>query len=115
VNREQLLEKILACHHSLQSERIQSYCLSKGINPDEIKVAVVVQKMVNSDAAGVCFTINPVTNETHEIMIEAGYGIGEAVVSGLITPDNYIIHKETQQLQKSIAQQEKKLILDTSQ
>lgn len=111
VRREDLIQKILQCHKSVSSPRIQSYCESKGIAHDEIKVAVVIQKMVDSEVAGVCFTVNPVSHQEDEIMIEAGYGLGEAVVSGMITPDNYIISKQTWELKKALSQQEKKLIL----
>jgi pyruvate,water dikinase len=48
-----------------------AYCNSKGINPDDIKVAVVIQKIVNSESAGVCFTANPITGNREEVMIEA--------------------------------------------
>lgn len=112
VTKEKLIEQIIECHNSVNSERIQSYCESKNINREEIKVAVVVQKMINSESAGVCFTVNPVTWNQDEIMIEAGLGVGEAVVSGMITPDNYIINKNSNEITKTISTQDKKLILD---
>jgi pyruvate,water dikinase len=71
VTKEKLIEQILECHASVKSDRILAYCASKGINPDDIKVAVVVQKMVNSESAGVCFTANPITGNSDEVMIEA--------------------------------------------
>ena len=58
-----------------------------------MKLAVVVQKMVSSEVAGVMFTVDPST-QMPNIIIEAGYGLGEALVSGRITPDTYIIDKE---------------------
>ena len=51
VTKEKLIEQIIECHNSVNSERIKSYCESKNINRDEIKVAVVIQKMINSDVA----------------------------------------------------------------
>lgn len=114
VTKEKLIEQIIECHNSVNSERIKSYCESKNINRDEIKVAVVIQKMINSDVAGVCFTVNPVSWNTDEIMIEAGYGVGEVVVSGMITPDNYIVHKVSGKITKNISEQSKKLVLDIS-
>jgi|GEM_PF-2140331 len=65
-----LIEKISECHASLQSDRIQSYCESKNIDRSEIKVAVVIQKMINSEVAGVVFTANPISSDTNEIIIE---------------------------------------------
>jgi pyruvate,water dikinase len=73
VSKEKLIEQIIECHHSVKSDRILAYCASKGINPDDIKVAVVIQKMVNSDVAGVAFTANPITGKREEVMIEAGF------------------------------------------
>ena len=115
VTKDKLIEQVIECHNSIDSERIISYCEAKNINRKDIKVAVVIQKMVNSDIAGVCFTINPVTWETEEIMIEAGYGVWEAVVSGMITPDNYIVNKITNTIQKTISEQAKKIVIDIEQ
>ena len=112
VTRDKLIEKIVECHNSINSNRIISYCESKNINRKEIKVAVVIQKMVNSDVAGVCFTANPVSWSRDEIMIEAGYWVGEAVVSWMITPDNYLLNKITGNIQKNISEQTRKLVLD---
>ena len=111
VTRENLIEKIKECHESVKSERILSYCKYKWIDNDSIKVAVVVQKMVNSDSAWVCFTVNPVSWNHDDIMIEAWYWVWEAVVSWMITPDNYIVNKKTKEVQKTISRQEKKLVL----
>lgn len=112
VKKENLVDRILKCHHSINSERIVSYCESKNINRKEIKVAVVIQKMINSDAAGVCFTANPISGSEDELMIEAWYGVGEAVVSWMITPDKYIVNKKTGEVQKSISTQTIKLTLN---
>ena len=111
VTRETLISKIKECHDSVNSERIKSYCEYKWIDIKTIKVAVVVQKMVNSDSAWVCFTVNPVTNNHDEIMIEAWFWVWEAVVSWIITPDNYVVNKKTWGIKRVISQQEKKLVI----
>lgn len=111
VTRENLIEKIKECRDSVNSERIVSYCEYKWIDIKSIKVAVVVQKMVNSESAWVCFTVNPVSQNYDEIMIDAWFWIWEAVVSWMITPDNYIVNKKTWEIKKNISQQEKKLVL----
>lgn len=59
----------------------------------KVDLAVVVQAMIDSEAAGVMFTANPVNGKRDEILISAGYGLGEAVVSGLITPDSFVLSK----------------------
>ncbi len=111
VTRENLVSKIKECHDSVNSERIKSYCEYKWIDIKTIKVAVVIQKMVNSDSAWVCFTINPVTNNHDEVMIEAWFWVWEAVVSWVITPDNYVVNKKTWGIKKIISQQEKKIVI----
>ena len=90
VNETKLLEKIKLCWASLFSERTLAY----GSNIlDEASVAVVVQEMVSADVAGVAFSVNPLTKNINEILVNAVYGLGETIVSGEITPDQYLIHK----------------------
>ena len=100
VEKKNLLSSILQCYKSLKSDRIISYCKSKKINPDSIKIAVVVQKMIQSEISGIAFSVNPINNNRKEIMIEAGFGLGEYVVSGIITPDKYIFDKQSNKLKK---------------
>ena len=61
--------------------------------PESVAVAVVVQAMVASEVSGVCFTVHPVTKDPNQLIIEAGWGLGEAIVSGMITPDSYVVDK----------------------
>lgn len=110
VPREELIEKVKACWVSATSERAKSYAerLNIALGP----IAVIVQEMVQSDVSGIAFSVNPITKEAKEIIIEAGYGLGEAFVSGLITPDTYMIDKFTGVvLEKHISRQLKKLVL----
>lgn len=100
VERGNLLSSILRCYKSLKSDRIVSYCKSKKINPASIKIAVVIQKMIQSEISGIAFSANPINNNREEIMIEAGFGLGEYVVSGIITPDKYIFNKKTGKLKE---------------
>ena len=58
-----------------------------------VSVAVVVQKMIQSEISGICFTVHTVTQDRNQMVIEAGYGLGEAIVSGQITPDTYVVAK----------------------
>ncbi|NMB48147.1 hypothetical protein GYA13_01720 [Candidatus Kuenenbacteria bacterium] len=68
--------------------------LTKGENKKGyISVAVVIQKMVQSEVSGICFTVHPVTKDKNQMILEAGLGLGEAIVSGQITPDSYVIDK----------------------
>ena len=74
-------------------------------------MAVVVQAMVQSEISGICFTVHPITKDRNQMVIEAGYGLGEAIVSGQITPDTYVIDKRDFSLSDiNVAEQEKMLI-----
>lgn len=111
VKREDLIEKIRDCWNSVMSEKALSYAVLNSINEQDLKIAVVVQKMVDSESSGVIFTVNPVTKNTDEIMIEAGFGLGEYLVQGLITPDNFLVDKKTLEIKKKeIGVQDKMLV-----
>lgn len=111
VGRDNLIEKIRACWNSIKSERALSYAGEKDMNESDLFVGVVVQKMVEAKASGVMFTANPVTGDCDEMMIEAGFGLGEMLVQGLITPDNFIVDRKTMEItSKSIETQETMLI-----
>ncbi|MEM4243202.1 MAG: phosphoenolpyruvate synthase [Candidatus Bathyarchaeia archaeon] len=90
-----LLEKIVKCWSSLFTPRAIFYRNEKGFAHEKVLISVGVQKMVNSRAAGVMFTINPVTGNRDEIVIEGNYGLGETVVSGAVNPDDFIVDKNT--------------------
>lgn len=99
-SKENLIEAVRKCWESIHSERALSYAAGKNINEDELAIGVVVQKMVNSEVSGVMFTVNPINNKD-EIMIEAGYGLGESLVQGLITPDNFVVNRKTLKILES--------------
>ena len=74
-------------------------------------MAVVVQKMVQSEISGICFTVHPVTKDKDQMVIEAGYGLGEAIVGGKISPDTYVISKKRLEiLDKNISEQEMAIV-----
>lgn len=88
-----LLDSIKKCWASLYSPRAIFYRVSKGFEHELVLISVVVQEMVNSKKAGVMFTANPITNSREEMIIEASFGLGEAIVSGMVTPDTLIVKK----------------------
>ncbi len=90
-----LIKSVEKCWASLYSPRVISYRTQKGLNKKKISVAVVIQKMIQSEISGVCFTAHPVTKDKNQMVIEAGYGLGEAIVGGKITPDTYVLDKKT--------------------
>jgi len=92
---DELVEKVVKCWSSLFTPRAIFYRNEKGFEHEKVFISVGVQKMVNSRAAGVMFTINPVTGNTDEIVIEGNYGLGETVVSGVVNPDDFVVDKNT--------------------
>jgi len=89
-----LLEAVKKCWASLYTPRAIVYRIEQKLRHEEVSVAVVVQKMVESEVSGVAFTVHPVSKDEKKMVIEAGLGLGESVVSGKITPDNYLVDKE---------------------
>lgn len=90
----ELLKNIQRCWASLFTPRAVFYRFEKELHLTKISVAVVVQKMVESEYSGVAFSVHPVTEDRNQLIIEAGFGLGEAIVSGQITPDSYVVEKE---------------------
>jgi pyruvate,water dikinase len=93
-----LLEKVKHCWSSLFTPRAIFYRFEKGLRTTKISVAVVVQKMIQSEVSGIAFSVHPVTEDHNQVIIEAGFGLGEAIVSGEITPDSYVIEKEPRKI-----------------
>ncbi|UCH89109.1 MAG: phosphoenolpyruvate synthase [Thermoplasmata archaeon] len=94
---EDLLEKVRKCWSSLFTPRAIFYREKQGFDHTKVALAVVIQRMVNSEISGVMFTSDPVTGEP-KIVIEAGFGLGEAIVGGEITPDTYIVDQKSLQI-----------------
>jgi pyruvate,water dikinase len=87
VGTEALLDAVRRCWASLWSERAIAYRERQRLDQQAVKLAIVVQRLVAAEMAGVLFTANPVTGARDEIIVDASPGLGEAVVSGLVTPD----------------------------
>jgi len=104
---DDVIDKVKRCWASLWTARATFYRAKQGFDHSKVYLSAVVQKMVNSKTSGVMFTANPVTNNRNEIMINASWGLGEAVVSGSVTPDEYIVEKGTWKIkEKFIAKKE---------
>src|SRR3989344_983836 len=111
VDREDLMRSVIKCWGSISSERAKAYAAEQKTAKENLAVAVVIQQMVESEKSGVTFTINPITQNRDELVIEAGYGLGELLVQGLITPDTYVVDKRTfKVISKSINRQDKMLV-----
>lgn len=95
---ETLLENVKKCWASLFTPRAIFYRCEKDLHKQKISVAVVVQKMVESEKSGIAFSVHPVTQDRNQLIIEAGFGLGEAIVSGQITPDSYVVEKQPRRI-----------------
>ena len=90
---EAVVAAITRCWGSLWTERAMTYRARQGIPPETVSLAVVVQQMVEADAAGVMFTANPANGRRDELVISAAWGLGEAVVSGQVNTDDLVLDK----------------------
>ncbi|MEM5872991.1 MAG: phosphoenolpyruvate synthase [Candidatus Aenigmatarchaeota archaeon] len=97
---EKLLEAVKKCWASLWTARAINYRAHMGFDHMKVALAVVIQKQIFSKKSGIMFTIHPVTNDTSKIVIEASWGLGESVVSGEVTPDEYIVDKNTMKIEE---------------
>ena len=105
-----VLLQIRNCYASLWGERAVSYRLNQGYDQSAVAIAVVIQEMVESEKAGVLFTVNPVTHNKDEMQINASYGLGESVVSGRVTADSYIVNKNGAIREVSIGSKETQIV-----
>ncbi len=106
-----LLENVKKCWTSLFTPRAIFYRFEKKLRKQKISVAVVVQKMIESEVSGIAFSVHPITQDKNQIIIEAGFGLGGAIVSGQITPDSYIVSKNNRVIiGKNIAEQKKAIV-----
>ena len=95
---DNVLEAVRRCWASLWTARALGYRAHHEIAPGSVTLAVVVQTLVAADAAGILFTANPVTGHRGQAVIDAAWGLGEAVVGGLVTPDNWVVDKVSGQV-----------------
>jgi pyruvate,water dikinase len=106
IGEQQLIDAIRQCWASLWTKRAVAYRRRRRIEPSEVRIAVVVQTMVPAEAAGVMFTANPVTGARDQIVVDASSGLGEAVVSGAVTPDHYVLDADGKLLEFSLGRRE---------
>ncbi|MEX1014083.1 MAG: PEP/pyruvate-binding domain-containing protein, partial [Candidatus Paceibacterota bacterium] len=95
---ENLLKRVQDCWASLFTPRAIFYRIEKDLHNTKVSVAVVVQKMVDAEKSGIAFSVHPVTEDYNQLIVEAGFGLGEAIVSGQITPDSYVVEKDPRRI-----------------
>lgn len=102
IGKENILQHIKKCWASLYTDRAVIYRMQNGFDHNQVSICVVVQKMVFPEASGILFTADPITSNRKVLSIDASFGLGEALVSGLVSADNYKV-KEDEIVEKVIA------------
>ena len=93
VSRADVRQAVEACRASGHTSQALEYRRAKGISTDDIQMGVLIQCMVQPLAAGVAFTVNPISGASDELVINASWGVGEALVSGQVDPDEFVVRK----------------------
>ncbi|MGC1120212.1 MAG: phosphoenolpyruvate synthase [Candidatus Methanofastidiosia archaeon] len=106
VGTQEVVKKVQECLASLFTDRAIYYRIQKGFDHMEVSLAAAVQFMVFSESAGVMFTLNVSNGDRDVIQIEGAYGLGEYVVQGKVTPDDYYVNKESLSIEKIISQKD---------
>ena len=123
VTEEHLFENIEFCWGSLYSARSLQFMFQNGYDEKSVMVGVVVQTMVNASVSGIVYTEDPEGKEENAIIVEAGWGLGEAMISGIVSPDRYVVDKKSfeikdssigVQLKEVIREEQKHKIVDVS-
>jgi len=91
----QVTQNINSCYASLWTSRAIAYRHENGIPQHDVKIAVIVQEMIPAKCAGVLFTMNPVSMNKKELVVESNYGLGESIVSGQCSPDQFLVKRES--------------------
>ncbi|WP_410034992.1 PEP/pyruvate-binding domain-containing protein, partial [Listeria monocytogenes] len=93
--RDALLQHISMCWASLFTERAIIYRIQNQFDHHKVQLAVVIQQMISSEASGILFTADPITSNRKSLSIDASFGLGEALVSGLVSADSYTVQENT--------------------
>lgn len=113
VTQKNLLRSIKRCWSSLFTPRAIVYRKEKGFSHAEVLISVAVQELISSHASGVTFTLEPVSGAKNKVVINASWGLGEAVVSGQVTPDEYVVEKGTFRIiEKHVVKKERQIVSD---
>ena len=113
VGADDVVERAKACWASLFNARAISYRAKNHIGAADVLMSVGVQKMVDAYAAGVAMTLDPISGDRSKIVIDSAFGLGEPVVSGEITPDNFVVEKVMMTIAKRrIAEKDFELVAD---
>jgi len=114
VTADRLEPALHAAFASCLDARIVTYKRERGLAAAEPRIAVVVQEQIASEAAGVGFSVHPVSGDPDQAMFESNWGLGETVVAGRVSPDRFVVHKPTRQiLERQLGKKERAIVLLT--
>jgi phosphohistidine swiveling domain-containing protein len=94
VAHDDVLSFVQRCLESARAPNIITYCASNQIDPNSIEMAILIQEMIQSEVSGVCFSVDPISENPRKIRVSACYGLGELLVSGRVIPDEYLVSTE---------------------
>lgn len=123
VQKENLLSNVEYCWASLYTDRSLKYRYENNLDDNEILVAVIVQEMVDAQVSGIVYTKDPDKKTENTVVVQAGWGLGEAMVSGIVSPDRYVVDKESfevleatigLQLKEVVREEQRHRIVDVS-
>jgi len=106
-----LIDAVRRCWASLWTARALSYRYQMGISHDQVAMAVVIQRMAPADVSGILFTANPATGERDEMVLNASFGLGEAIVGGEVTPDSYVLDRKTMSAKESVIGSKARMVI----
>ena len=111
VSADTLIDHVKKCWASLFSTRALYYLAQKELHVEDINLAVIVQRMTESQVAGLCYSAHPVSQDKNQMVIEAGFGLGEALGKSELTPDTYVIQRKPFEIiDKNVSQQGVKMV-----
>jgi pyruvate,water dikinase len=114
VTHKNLFTSIKKCWSSLFTPRAIVYRKEKGFSDAEVLISVAVQELISSKASGVMFTLEPVSGAKDKVVINASWGLGEAIVSGQVTPDEYVVNKGSLKVsEKHVVKKDRQIVSDT--
>jgi|GEM_PF-154581 pyruvate,water dikinase len=115
VGADAVVELVRKCWSSLYSARAISYRYDHGFPHEKVLMSVAVQKMVNASSAGVAMTLNPINGDRSKIVIDASWGLGEMIVGGNVTPDNFVVDKVLLELvNEKISDKQAEMVADAA-
>lgn len=112
-SEQELLVHVKCCWASLWTARAMAYRHKQNYDHSKVYLSIIIQLMVEAEAAGVAFTANPLNGREDEILINSSYGLGEVVVAGIVTPDNFVLNRKNLEIKtRQLGNKEKRLQMD---